>query len=386
MPQNTSVLISGASIAGPALALWLGRYGFDVTVVEQADELQRGGQAVDFKGATHLAVLARMGILEDVRRARTSSGGDGLVVDSAGRKIATIPAVFSGGDIEIARGDLSRILVERSIASCEYVFGDSITSVAEDAGGVLVTFEKAAPRAFDLVVGADGIHSNVRRLAFGPETDYVQHLGYSYALADIGGPDALEDVMYNEPGRMVATGGAKAPAFFVFASGPLRYGRLDVARQKQVLIDAYLGSAWKVPALLQWLPSAKEFYMDSISRVTTDRYSSGRTVLLGDAAYGNALGGFGTGLALVGAYVLAGELYRAQGDYKAAYAQYESKFRGYAKVSQKVNAGKLLAPTTRLGLYARNRMFSVAPLFKGLMKLMDHFATDTDLDDYASQA
>jgi 2-polyprenyl-6-methoxyphenol hydroxylase-like FAD-dependent oxidoreductase len=124
--------------------------------------------------------------------------------------------------------------------------------------------------------------------------------------------------------------------------------------------------------------------MDSISRATTDHYSVGRVALVGDSAYGNALGGFGTGLAIVGAYVLAGELHRARGNHREAYARYESKFRGYAKVSKKVNAGKLLAPSTRLGLYARNRLFSVAPLFAGLMKIFDRFATDIDLADYAS--
>ena len=383
MPQNARVLISGASIAGPALALWLDRYGFDVTVVEKAPELRRGGQAVDFKGATHRTVLDRMGILDDVRQARAESRGDGVVIDSDGRQIVTISADFSAGEIEIARGDLARILFECTAPTCEYMFGDSIASLTETDSSVEVSFERSAPRVFDLVVGADGIHSNVRKLAFGPESDYVRHLGYYYALADIGGGANREDLMYNEPGRMVITRGPKAPTFFVFASEPLKYERDNIEQQKRVLIDAYRGGAWKIPELMEQIPSAGEFYMDSISRVTTDRYSKGRVVLLGDTAYGNTLGGFGTGLAIVGAYVLAGELHRSNGDCKVAYAQYESKFRGYAKVSQKVNGGTVLAPLTRLGLYARNRMFSVAPLAKGLMKLMDHFATDIELDDYA---
>lgn len=363
--------------------MWLHRYGFDVTLVESAQQVRSGGQAVDFKGSTHLTVLERMGILDAVRQARSAHTGDGVVVDSTGRRIATIPAAFSGGEVEIARGDLARILFERTSATCEYVFGDTIAALTETRDGVQVTFDKSAPRVFDLVVGADGIHSNVRRLAFGPESDYVRHLGYYYALASLEGDAGREDLMYNEPRRMAATGGPKAPAFFVFASEPLDYGRDDVGRQKALLIAAYQGCGWRIPELMNELPNAEDFYMDSISRVTTDRYSNGRVVLLGDAAYGNALGGFGTGLAIVGAYVLAGELQRADGDHRVAYAQYHTKFRGYAKVSQQVNAGKLLAPATRLGLYARNRMFSAAFLTKGLMSLMDHFATDIDLDDYA---
>jgi 2-polyprenyl-6-methoxyphenol hydroxylase-like FAD-dependent oxidoreductase len=377
--KSTSVLVSGASIAGPALAYWLARYGFEVTVVEKAPALRPGGQAVDFKGETHRTVLSRMGILDDVRAAQTG-GQDGRVVDAAGRTLAVVPKEFSGGEIEIVRGDLARLLHERTTATTTYVFGDSITSLTETATGVDVTFERAAPRTFDLVVGADGLHSNVRRLAFGPEKDYVRDLGYYYALADVDVTGEPE--LYNEPGRMAATGGAKAPAFFVFASEPLAHDRDDVAQQKQLVIDAYRGGAWRIPELVAGIPDAHEFYLDSISRVTMDRYTRGRVALLGDAAYGNTLGGFGTGLAIVGAYVLAGELFRADGDHTVAYARYEAAFRRYAQVSQKVDAGRILAPRTRLGMRLRNLLFSVSFLFTPLMRLIDRFATDIELEDY----
>ncbi len=379
--KSTSVLISGASIAGPALAYWLTHYGFDVTVVEKAPALRPGGQAVDFKGETHRTVLERMGILDEVRAARTS-GADGTVVDAAGRTLAVVPAEFAAGEIEIVRGDLARVLFERTASTTAYVFGDSITSLTETATGADVTFERAAPRTFDLVVGADGLHSNVRRLAFGPESAYVRHLGYYYALADVEVDGADDAQLYGEPGRMAATGGPKAPAFFVFASQPLSYDRDDVAHQKRLVADAYRGGGWRVPELVAGLPEADEFYLDSISRVTMDRYTSGRVALLGDAAYGNTLGGFGTGLAIVGAYVLAGELFRAAGDHTVAFARYEAAFRDYAKVSQKVNAGTLLAPKTRLGMRLRNLLFSTSFLFAPLMRLMDRFATDIDLQDY----
>ena len=126
--KKTSVLISGASIAGPALAYWLVRYGFEVTVVEKSAALRPGGQAVDFKGETHLTVLSRMGLLDDVRAAQTG-GEDGTVVDASGRTLAVVPAAFAAGEIEIARGDLARLLHERTAATTEYVFGDSITSL-----------------------------------------------------------------------------------------------------------------------------------------------------------------------------------------------------------------------------------------------------------------
>jgi 2-polyprenyl-6-methoxyphenol hydroxylase-like FAD-dependent oxidoreductase len=377
--KNTTVLISGASIAGPALAYWLHRYGATVTVVERAPALRPGGQAVDFKGATHRTVLERMGILEEVQR-RQTGGHDQTVIDADEKALAVIPGEFTGGDVEIRRGDLAELLYERTAEHCEYVFGDSITSLTETANGVHVTFLRGAPRTFDIVVGADGIHSTVRRLAFGPESDYVQFLGHYYALADLG--VSGNAVMYNEPGRMAAVGGPKASAFFVFASEPLTCDRDDVAQQKELVRAAYEGAGWRVPELMAAVPDAGEFYLDSLSRVTIDRYSSGRIVLLGDSAYGNTLGGFGTGLALVGAYVLAGELLAANGDHRVAFARYEEVFRGYAKVSQQGSAGPFLAPPSRMRMRMRNWTFKSRFLLGIMMRMTDKFATDIELQDY----
>jgi 2-polyprenyl-6-methoxyphenol hydroxylase-like FAD-dependent oxidoreductase len=186
--RNLKVLVSGASIAGPALAYWLHRYGCTVTVVEQAAALRPGGQAVDFKGETHQKVLERMGILEDVRRVQTGTT-DLVIVDEHSRRLATIPGEFTGGDLEILRGDLARLLYERTAGDSEYRFGDSITTLTQTGSGVEVALEQTTPRTFDLVVGADGIHSNVRRLAFGPEERFVRFLGYYYAV--VGGWGAV---------------------------------------------------------------------------------------------------------------------------------------------------------------------------------------------------
>jgi 2-polyprenyl-6-methoxyphenol hydroxylase-like FAD-dependent oxidoreductase len=381
-PANLSgmnILVSGASIAGPALALWLARYGATVTVVEKAPTLRTGGQAVDFKGATHRTVLERMGILDEVCR-RQTGGHDQTVIDAQGRPLTVIPGEFTGGDIEIHRGDLAALLYERTSESCEYIFGDSITSLTETPGGVHVTFADAAPRTFDLVVGADGIHSNVRRLAFGPEQDYVRFLGHHYALAtvDVDG----EGLMYNEPGRMVAVGGPKAQSFFVFAAPELGYDRSDPDRQKKLLLDAYQGGGWRIPEILARIPGASDFYLDTISRVHMDDYAKGRVVLLGDAAYGNTLGGFGSGFAVVGAYVLASELHRAGYDHLTAFSRYTGLMRGYSKVARRNNAGPFLAPRTKRGISMRNMVFKRAAVFGAMMKLTDRFATSIDLPDY----
>ncbi|RSM87442.1 FAD-dependent oxidoreductase [Kibdelosporangium aridum] len=374
-----NILISGASVAGPALALWLARYGATVTVVEKASTLRTGGQAVDFRGATHHTVLERMGILDEVRR-RQTGGQDQTIVDAQGRPVTVIPGEFTGGDIEIRRGDLAELLYERTKDQCAYIFGDSITSLTETDNGVHVTFADGPPQTFDLLVGADGIHSNVRRLAFGPEQDHVRFLGYYYALAnlDIDG----ENLMYNEPGRMIVIGGPKAQSFFVFAAPELSYDRYDPEQQKKLLLDAYRGGGWRIPEVLTKVPASPDFYFDSLSRVEMDHYAKGRVVLLGDAAYGNTLGGFGTGLAIVGAYVLANELHRSGYDHVTAFDRYTELLRPYAKGNQKGTAGPFLAPRTKRGISMRNLVFKRAALFGAMMKLTDRFATNIDLPGY----
>jgi 2-polyprenyl-6-methoxyphenol hydroxylase-like FAD-dependent oxidoreductase len=376
----TAVLISGASIAGPALAYWLDRYGFTVTVVERAPSLRPGGQAVDFKGVTHRRVLAEMGILDEVHRRQTGRT-DLVIVDQAGRRQATLPGEFTGGDVEILRGDLAELLYEHTADRCEYVFGDSITGLTDTGDEVEVTFAHGAPRSFDLVIGADGIHSAVRRLAFGPEQDYVEHLGYYYAVAG-GSPDGAGErrtgLMYNEPGRMATEGGPKAPRMFVFASDPISYDRTDVEQQRRVLTDAFAGAGWEVPRLLAGLTD--DLYLDAIARVRMDSYVAGRVALLGDAAYGNTLGGFGTGLAVVGAYVLAGEL--AAADHRTAFRRYDELMHGYAKIARTGSAGSFLAPRTATRIRLRNWMLRFSLPMRLMMKLTDRFATDIRLADY----
>ncbi|MEU8173256.1 FAD-dependent monooxygenase [Microbispora hainanensis] len=381
--KHTSVLISGASIAGPALAYWLARSGATVTVVEKAPALRTGGQAVDFKGETHMELLRRMGILEEVRR-RQTGGIDQTVIDAYGKRITVMPAWFTGGDLEILRGDLAEILYERTRDTCQYIFGDSITSLTETASGVHVTFERGAPQTFDVVVGADGIHSNVRRLAFGPESNYVKHMGHYYALVDMERV-VDEPVMYNEPGRLVSIGGPKAPVFFCFASPQLTYDRYSVPEQKQILIDAYRGGGWRMPEILAKLDRAKDVYVDTIAQVAMERFSKGRIVLLGDAAAANTLGGVGTGLALVGAYVLAGEL--SQADYGTAFERYEETIRPFIKAADSNNAGPFLAPRTRKGLWLRNLLFKRRFLLRSMAKMGEKMAGGHfELPDYTSMS
>lgn len=388
------VLISGASIAGPALAYWLGRHGHEVTVVEIAPALRKGGYAVDFRGGANSVVLERMGVLDDLR-ARQTGGSAMRFVDERDRQLLRLPPEFSGGDLEVLRSDLSQVLYDHSRERAEYRFGDSITSLSEHQGGVDVVFESGASGTFDLVFGADGLHSVVRRLAFGPERDYVKHLGYYIAGWDLPNDYGIErDVLlHNVPGRLASVGvdhrdSSKAGTMFIFASPELTYDRRDPEQQKAILRNAYADQGWKVPQLLDGLSSATELYFDSISRVDVDRWSTGRIALVGDAGYGATVGGMGTGTAIVAAYVLAGELATSGGDYAAAFASYERQLRKPVKACQSGGnrTGKFLAPGTRFGIAARNRLMGTPFLLNQMLRLGQKVSSDFEIRDYAVNA
>ncbi|MER6302691.1 FAD-dependent monooxygenase [Kitasatospora sp. NPDC001539] len=387
--RRTRVLISGASIAGPALAHWLGRYGFDVTVVELAPALRGGGQNVDFRGATHLTVLERMGVLEDLR-ALATGGSPITFVDRRGRRLLHLPAEFAGGEVEVPRGKLARLLHRHSSARAQYVFGDSVTALEETAEGVRVAFRHGAPREFDLVIGADGLHSNVRRLAFGPERRFVRHLGYYAATWQLPNRTGLPvgGVGLNVPGRLMSVGAdhrdpARAGAFCLFASPELHYDRHDPEQQKALVRTAFAGLGWRVPELLESLDAAPELYFDSISRADVPHWSHGRIALLGDAACGATIGGMGTGTAVVAAYVLAGELALARGDHRAAFTRYERLLRGYAQGCQKGGdrTGPFLAPRTAAGLRLRNAVLNRRWALERMLELGKQVSS-VELPDY----
>ncbi|MER6840540.1 FAD-dependent monooxygenase [Streptomyces platensis] len=390
-----TVLISGASIAGPALAHWLHRYGFAVTVVERAPELRTGGYKVDIRGAA-VAVAERMGILADIQRASTDMR-TGAYVNDDGKRVATLPAALFGArvgrDDEIMRGDLARILYERTRADVEYVFGDSITSLTERAdehgpghardhgsdgtGGVEVTFERGAPRRFDLVVGADGVHSNARRLAFGPEEQFVRHLGAyisAFSLPNELGLDR-EELYHAVPGRLSclysSAGDPAAKGLLTFRSPRLAYDHRQPAQQLALLDAAFKGvgvrpaEGWtQIPRLLEAARAADDFYFDGLQLIEMDRWSRGRVVLLGDAAHcSSPASGQGTGMALVGAYVLAGELAVAGRGPAEAFGRYEKEMRGYVAVNHALaeKFAKDMTADTRRQIRFRHLMMRILP-------------------------
>jgi 2-polyprenyl-6-methoxyphenol hydroxylase-like FAD-dependent oxidoreductase len=392
--KGTRILISGAGVAGPALASWLARRGAEATVVEYASALRGSGFTVDFRGPTHLGVLDRTGVLDELRGLQTH-GGAMRFVDSRGKEKFELPAEFAGGEVEVYRSDLSRVLYERSLAPdaggrVEYVFGDTITGLTETADAVHATFAKSADRTFDLVVGADGMHSAVRRLAFGPEEQFLRTLGYCLAGWDLPNELGLggTPLQYNVPGRMAGAGAnlldpGQAKTLFIFKTEDVTLARAGLDRQKQALREAFGRLGWQVPALLKSLDEADEMYFDSIARVKVPGFTNGRIALLGDAAWGVTLGGMGVGTAIVGGYVLAGELACAHGDHRTAFAQYERRMSAYAGRWQKgANPGKFLAPGSRAGLWTRDTLFKRKAVRHMMVAGTKTLATDDALPDY----
>ncbi|WP_405088230.1 FAD-dependent monooxygenase [Microbispora sp. NBC_01389] len=369
----TNILISGGSVAGLTLAHWLRRYGFTPTVVERAPRVREGGYKIDIRGAA-LDVVGRMGLLDEVRRHNTDMRV-ARFVDARGRQVATMSAEVFGGregdDVEIMRGDLVRILHAATGDGVEYVFDDSITALDQTPEGVRVTFENGPPRTFDLVVGADGLHSNVRALAFGEESRFVRDLGHHISIFTVPNHLGLDrtEMMHPAPGRSAGMYGtrrdADARAMFLFSSPPGAGDGRDVTRQKKLLAEVFAGQGWDVPRLLDAMWDAPDFYFDSISQVRMDRWSSGRVALAGDAAYGpSPASGQGTSLALVGAYVLAGCLATAAGDHAAGFAAYEREMRHFAEENQRLAAANMKGMVLRSAARIRFQML--------MLRLMPH--------------
>lgn len=340
------VLISGASVAGPVLAHWLHRYGFEPTLVERtpAGRHGLGGHAVDlFSSAAE--VTRRMGCWDAIEAARTQL--DAMTIERFGKRpvevdLSRMYAGISSQHVEILRGELTRILYGATRDTAEYMFGDSIASLHDDGTGVDVVFDSGTERRFDLVIGADGLHSNVRRLAFGPEEPLHRPLGGYLAVFSM--PDVFglgsHTLSHFSVDKLVGIYGVhqtgQVRAGFLFRAPELQYDYHDKDEQKALLAKEFRDYGWKVPQLLEHLEQAEDFYFDSIAQITLDTWHRGRIGLVGDAGYcpGPAVGG-GTSLAVVAAYVLAGELAAARSDLPSGLRNYERIIRPVVELSRR---------------------------------------------------
>jgi 2-polyprenyl-6-methoxyphenol hydroxylase-like FAD-dependent oxidoreductase len=336
------VLISGAGPAGLTAAYWLRRYGFSPTLVERAPSLLVGGYKIDVRGAA-LQVLRQMGVHDAVVAAHTDMQG-ALLVDKEGNVVNRMSGDDFGhrvgGDIEIVRGTLCQILRDH-LGDVEVLFGETIQGLTQSPDGTQVQFTKNGVREFDLVIGADGLHSNVRRIVFGEEAQFLRDLGLYLCVYSV--PNYLEldrmEIQYSELGRIAAIwcsrGDANAKACFGFAAPSLRIDLRDRVQQQQALRTVYDGIGWEVPRLLELMPTASDWYFDTAAQIEMPRWSQGRVALVGDAAYcASPMSGQGTSIALIGAYVLTGELAAASGAPSRAFAEFESVMRPFVEANQ----------------------------------------------------
>lgn len=374
--ETRRILIAGASIAGPALAYWLDRYGFDVTLVERADSIRSGGYAIDVRG-TAIDVAERMGILSGLRAAHVET--ERWVFRDAKRVIGSlrqedITGGIVGRDVEVPRGVVTTLLYDLTHDRVDYRFKDFITKLDDHDDGIDVTFASGGTERFDLVIAADGLHSSTRALVFGPEDPFSRYLGCCFVGFSIPNRHGFhrEAVIHSALGLMASvyeTGGEKMNALFAFRRQQPKvseYGDLPAIRRE--VKERYAKEGWIVPEMLAEIDTAPDLYFDSMMQIHMPQWSKGRFAVVGDAAYGPSFfSGQGTSLALVGAYVLAGEL-ATQPTHQAAFAAYDRTARAFVESNQAtaLDGASVMVPDTRFKIWIRNRMLRLSPLLTRL--------------------
>ncbi len=360
-----SVLISGAGVAGPTLAFWLAEAGFEPTIVERAPALRSGGYVIDFWGHGY-DIAERMGLIDNIERVGYHMR-ELRIVDTRGRRISgfgvsVFDALTNGRYVTLPRSELSRLLFERTEQTTEVLFDDEVVDLREEADRVRVKFKNGGARQFDIVIGADGLHSGICRLAFGPQDRFERPLGYAVAACEVTGYRPRDDdvyVMHNRPGQMigrVTLRDNQTLFLFIFATDEdLPVGTSGL--QKQALRRQYAECGWECQKILEALDQADDLYFDKVSQIRMPRWSRGRVALIGDAAFCvSLLAGQGSALAMISAYVLARELTRTGNDHRKAFAAYEARLRAFIERKQRAaeRFASAFAPRTKLGVGFRN--------------------------------
>ncbi|MFK4835388.1 FAD-dependent monooxygenase [Microbacterium sp. ZW T2_14] len=365
--RTPHVLISGGGIAGLALALQLVRSGIRTTVVERADAPRPGGQAVDLRGASR-EVAERMGIMPGIDMLRVHEEGMSYV-DGEGKVFGRMSmADFDGegavAEIEIARGDLAQVLLDAlreaddaTPGLLDLRYGDRLTVLSQDATGVDVELEHAGPARFDVVVGADGVHSATRRLAFGPEEQFATYLGGYAAFFTMPTPADLEEGWFAlrfVPGATFGIRPDRDPstskAILTLRMDRDTALRGDRAAQEALIDERLAGAGWHAPTVLAALGEASDLYFDELVRIDVPDVANGRVVLLGDAAScGSPMTGQGTATALIGAYLLAARLAETPADPTTALGRYSADIAPFAAAGKEIPGGgiKRMVPATR---------------------------------------
>lgn len=366
------ILVSGAGTAGLCAGIDLARAGHEVEIVERTNRLRANGSPIDVRGEA-IETARGMGILDAVYEQRITMTEQTKFVDRSGAAVAPLAMHEineTSDDIELPREDLMAILRQALPEQVELRFEESIVTLVDDGDRVAVTFASGREAAYDIVVGADGAHSAVRRLVFGPEKEFTEHLGVYVAIGDVPGQATPDDPRVTEilnlPGRLagVARYRDKALGIFEFRSELTDYDHHDLAAQKHLLAEAFSGiEDWKVPDLVKAALDDPDLYFDVLAQIVMSTWHRGRVVLIGDAAHcATPMAGRGVSLALLGAWILTEELTRHGDDLEAALRAYEQRQRPHAAAAQEFARGgaDLMVPATWEAIEARNTRLRVA--------------------------
>lgn len=389
-----NILIVGAGVAGPTLAYWLARQGHRPTLLEHAPQLRTGGYVVDFWGGG-FDVAERMGLLPELRRRGYSVRGVRLVDDAgeeAGGFAADVFARFTGGRfLSLPRGDLAAAIYGALDARTERLFGDEVIALEDGPHDVRVTFRHASARRFDLVIGADGLHSSVRALTFGAESPCEKYLGYKVAAFESNGYRPRDEdtyVLHSAPGRQIGRFSMRDDRtmfLFVWRDADGSIPR-DAGSQRAELVHRFGDGRWETAEILRRAQATPELYFDRVSQIHMDAWTRGRVALIGDAAHcASLLAGQGSALAMIGATVLAGELLVARGDHRIAFARYEGRLRRFIAGKQKAAEGfaSSFAPRTALGVAVRNKLTGLLSIpLVARWALRRGLRDDLELPDY----
>ena len=376
------VLISGASIAGPTLGFWLAKYGFTVTIVERSTSLRLGGQNIDVNGPAK-RIAQKMGIEAAIRAANTGEVGLQLIGQD-NQVAAAFPkegAVSGTQELEILRGDLVSLLYECTRQDVTYRFGDSITNLEQHPDEVAVTFASGQRETFQFVVAADGVRSHTRRLVFGEEPIF-KYLGLYTAYLTIPRQETDNNWWrwYTALDRRIIMlrpdNEGTMRASVAFLESDEAYEKLSSTEQKRVLTDKLAGAGWEADRISNAMKDTPDVYFDKIGQIKAPRWFDGRVAMIGDAAYcPSPLTGKGTTLAMVGAYLLAGEL-ASHERHQDAFIAYEQRMRPYVEEVQKLPPGIpwIVYPKTKLGVSVLNTLAGIFAS-KPIQKLFSLFTS-----------
>lgn len=376
------IAIHGVGIAGPTLAYWLRESGHEVLLIEESPRLRTGGYVIDFWGIGY-DIAERMGLISRIRELGYQVR-EVRFVNRHGRKcggfgVEVFRRLSNDRFTSLRRSDLAATIYRALDEKIETIFGDSIARIEDTGHCVRLGFDHAAAREVDLVIGADGLHSRVRRLVFGREAEFEVSLGYHVAAFELDGyqsRDELVFITHGIPGRQVSRMSMrddKTLFLFVFHDDYLPGGKPGSEQEcKAALAHVFAGAGWECPRILAAMESARGIYFDRVSQIRMDCWTRGRTALIGDAAACvSLLAGEGTGLAMAEAYALAGELSACRGDHTAAFTRYEERMMPFLRRKQDSAArfASSFAPRSALGLTFRNLVTRVM----GIPFLADFF-------------